>query len=276
MTLELAAPLADLRLLFLDLETTGLHLAAGHRVCEVALLREHGGVEEGRFETLVAPGRLLDPRAAAVNGLNDLQLATAPPFAALVAQLEQLASGSVLIGHHLPFDLAFLAAELARLNRAPLAGPQIDTLVLARRLLRRPSYSLAALCLAFELPLPSHRAMDDVLALRGLFRQLCALLAERNITTLGDVLRFERGLLPGMAEPEPPPLIALALAEGRSLRILYHSRGRPEVIARTIRPIYLSWESGELYLRAFCELRQNVRSFALSRIEQLELERPLC
>lgn len=264
-------PLAELPLLFIDLETTGLDLAAGHRVCEVALLRERAGSEEGRLDCLIDPGRPLDPRAAAVNGLRDEDLAGAPPFAAVAPRIEALADGTVLVGHNVAFDLAFLTAELTALGRPPLARPSLDTLPLARRLLRRPSYSLSVLARELGLSTPTHRAMADVLALRGLFLHLRALMADLGVTTLADALRLERGVLPGTTEPEAPPLIAQAMAEGRGLRIVYRSRGRPEPTARTIRPIYLSRERNGVYLRAFCELRQDVRSFALEKIELIEI-----
>lgn len=271
MTLALDTPLAELPLLFLDLETTGLELAAGHRICEVGLLRERAGVEEGRLDCLVAPGRPLDPRAAAVNGLRDEQLAAAQPFAAVADAVEALAEGAVLVGHNLAFDLAFLGAELGALGRRPPAGPGLDTLPLARRLLRRPSYSLRALADELGLAPPAHRAMADVLALRGLFHHLRGLMAELGVLTLGDALRLERGVLPGTPEPDAPEPIARALAEGRPLRILYRSRSSPEPTPRTVRPIYLSRERGGVYLRAFCELRQDVRIFAVAKIELAEL-----
>lgn len=264
-------PLAELPLLFLDLETTGLDVAAGHRVAEVALLRVHGDVEQGRLDSLVNPGRPLDPGAAAVNGLRDEALALAPPFAALAPAVAALAGGAVPVGHNVRFDLAFLAAELRAAGEAPLAGPFLDTLALARRLLRRRSYSLAALAEDLGLPAPTHRAMADVEATRALFARLAAMMAGLGVTTLGAALRLERGLLPGAAEPEAPALIALALAEGRALRIVYRSRSTPEAISRVIRPIHLSVESSGLYVRAFCELRQDIRAFAIAKIESMEI-----
>jgi DNA polymerase-3 subunit epsilon len=266
-----ATPLAEAPLLFLDLETTGLELAAGHRVAELALLRVRDAREEGRLESVVNPGRPLDPAAAAVNGLSDELLALAPPFALLAPAVERLAAGAVLVGHNVRFDLAFLQLELAAAGRPALAETSLDTLALARRLLRRPSYSLAALAAELGLPAPTHRALDDVLTTQALFAHLTALMAEQGIRTLGDALRLERGLLPGAGEPEPPPLVAQAMAEGRALRILYRSRGRPEPTARVVRPIALTLESSGVYLRAFCELRQDVRAFALAKIEQMEL-----
>lgn len=271
MPLTLDTPLAALPLLLLDLETTGLELGAGDRVAEVALLRERGGVEEGRLDTLVNPGRPLDPGAAAVNGLRDAELALAPSFAALTPTIEALAAGAVLVGHNIGFDLAFLNAELHAAGRPRLAGPSLDTLVLAKRLLRQRSYSLAALAEQFGLPRPTHRAMADVLATRGLFHALAGMLAPLGVHTLGDALRFERGLPPGMAEPEAPPLIAQAMAEQRALLIVYRSRSTPEPTARTVRPMYLTVETSGLFLKAYCELRQNVRSFAIAKIEMMTL-----
>ena len=271
MRLALDTPLAALPLLFLDFETTGLDLGAGHRVCEVALLRERAGTEEGRFACLLNPGRLLDPQAAAVNGLCDADLATALPFAAVVPTIDALTAGAVLVGHNLAFDLAFLSAEFQFIGRPPLNAPNLDTLPLARRLLHRPSYSLMALANELDLPRPTHQAMPDVLALQALFHHLRMLMAELGATTLGDALRLERGMLPGAPEPEAPPLIAQALAEGCALRIVYRSRSSPEPTTRTIHPIYLSCERGGTYLRAFCELRQNVRAFALAKIAAIEL-----
>jgi DNA polymerase-3 subunit epsilon len=263
--------LSELPLLFLDLETTGLDPGAGHRVAEVALLRTEGGHELSRLDSLVNPGRPLDPSAAAVNGLRDEDLAVAPPFVALAPTVTTLATGAVLVGHNVRFDLTFLAAELRAAGEPPLVGPVLDTLALARRLLRRRSYSLAALCAELGLPAPTHKAMDDVEATRALFWALTSLMADLGINTLGEAVRLERGLAPGVAEPQPPALIAQALAEGRALRIVYRSRSSPEPMARTVRPIYLSVESSGLYLKAFCELRQDVRAFAIAKIELMEL-----
>src|SRR5262245_2124632 len=50
-------PLDALSFTFVDVETTGLEPARGHRVCEIALLRVQGDHEIARFESLVHPQR---------------------------------------------------------------------------------------------------------------------------------------------------------------------------------------------------------------------------
>jgi DNA polymerase-3 subunit epsilon len=266
-----ATSLRELPLAFFDLETTGLDLLEGHRVCEVALLRVRGGVVEDYLGATVRPGRRLDPQAAAVNGFHDEELADAPPFHAVAGRVAALAGGAVMIAHNLPFDMAFLNAELGRIGRPALGGASLDTLALARRLLRRSSYSLAALASDLQLTMPTHRALADVLALRGLFTYLLPAMEQLGATTLRDAMRLERGLLPGTPEPTAPPLISRALAEGRTIRIRYRSRSSPEPTVRSIRPIYLTSEPSGTYLRAYCELRQDVRAFALDKIEWAEL-----
>ncbi len=256
----------------LDVETTGLLPAEGHRVCEVALLRVRGGVVEACFETLIDPQRPLDPQAFAVNGISSTILHDAPRFPAVVDTLMELIDGTVLVAHNAPFDLVFLTHELALLGRPAPLNPMLDTLSLARRLLRHQSYSLAALARDLNLPQPTHRAMSDVLALQGLFACLVNHLAENGITTLNGALRRQRGLLPDQPDPVPPPAIARAISEGRRLRIVYSSRSTVIPIERIIQPIELTQGRSGIFLRAYCYLRNDLRSFALTRIEAMELE----
>jgi DNA polymerase III subunit epsilon len=264
-------PLSAAPTVFFDLETTGLDLRSGHRICEVALLRMHGANEIGRIDSLVNPGRPLDPEAAAVNGLNDAQLAQAPPFRDLAGPVVGMLQGALHVAHNLPFDQAFLTNELAGAGYTLAPAPALDTLTLARRLFRQRSYSLATLATQFSLPPPAHRAMDDVRTLAALFSRLCTQMAELGILTVADALRLERGLLPGAPEPAAPPLVAQALAERGLLQIVYTSRREGGPVARTVRPLYLSLETAGVYLRAFCYLRNDVRTFALAKIVQMDL-----
>jgi DNA polymerase III subunit epsilon len=264
--------LTDLPLIFLDLETTGLTIHEGHRVCEVALIREQGGVEQQRLSLLIDPERELDPQASAVNGLSREMLAGAPRFAEVADEVLTALAGGVIVAHNAPFDVMFLNYELSLLGRPALNLPALDTLSLARRLMRRSSYSLAALAEHLQLEPPTHRALADVLALRGLFYHLMELMAEKEITTLYDVLRFERGIHPGEPELELPLVVARAMAEGRRLRIVYTSRSTPEPTTRLITPLSLSKQGEWTYLRAYCFLRHDLRAFALDKIERMELE----
>jgi len=271
-TTMLDLPLDSIPLAFLDFETTGLWPHRGDRVCEVALQRVVGGVVEMSYTTLVNPQRAQSARSFAVNQISAEQLAHAPIFATIAGSLRAMLVDTVIVAHNAPFDLEFLHAELALAGQPPLRVLSIDTLVVARRLLpKRPSHSLAALATALGSPPPSHRAMDDVLALRVVFDAMIAQLATLGITKLSDLLRYTRGLRPGDPEPLAPTLIAEALRNGKLLKIAYTSRNMPAPIERLIRPIEITSENGVLFLRAYCYLREDLRAFVIAKMSVIEI-----
>jgi len=220
----------------------------------------------------VNPQRPLSARSFAVNQISAEQLAQAPTFSTIAGSLRAALADTVIVAHNAPFDLEFLHAELALAGQPPLRVPSIDTLAIARRLFpKRQSHSLAALATALGSPPPSHRAMDDVLALRVVFDHMSMLLAALGITKLGELLRYTRGLRPDDPEPIAPPAIVEALRDGKLLKIAYTSRNTPAPIERLIRPIEITSENGVLFLRAYCYLREDLRAFVLAKISRLEI-----
>lgn len=263
-------PLDQTSLVFLDIESTGLH-PSDDRVCEIALRRVRGQRVEASYTALVNPQRPMGSQAFQVHRITPAMLASAPTFAMIAPNVLPLLADATLIAHNAPFDMAFLSGELARMGMSALTNPVIDTLVLSRRLLRRASHSLASLSADLGLVQPSHRAMNDVLALQGLFAHLTTHLSALGITTLEDTLRLQRGLLPGQQENVPPAIINQALSEGRRLQIVYRSLSSPEPTLRLVRPIEITHERSGMFLRAFCYLRNDLRSFALEKIDSMEL-----
>jgi DNA polymerase-3 subunit epsilon len=265
-------PLAVIPLAFLDFETTGLSPRRGDRVCEMALQRVVGGTVETSYTTLINPQRPLSARSFAINQISAEQLSNAPTFSSIAGSLRAALTDTVIVAHNAPFDLEFLHAELALAGQPPLRVPAIDTLAIARRLFpKRRSHSLAALATALGSPPPSHRAMDDVLALRVVFDDMVAQLAMLGIYKLGDLLRYARGLLPGDPEPIAPTVITEALRDDKLLKIVYASRSLPEPTERIIRPIEITSENGVLFLRAYCYLREDLRAFVITKMSVIAI-----
>jgi DNA polymerase III subunit epsilon len=265
-------PLPAVPLAFLDFETTGLYPHRGDRICELAVQRVVGSIVEVNLATLVDPQRPLSERSFAINGIGPAQLAGAPTFAAVAGALRAALAGAVIVAHNAPFDLEFLHAELTLAAQPPLVVPAIDTLTIARRLFpTRSSHSLAALATAVGHPPPSHRAMDDVLALRAVFDDMAERLAIQGITKLGELLRYARGFHLADAEPEAPAPIVDALRDGRLLRIVYISKSLPQPTERLIRPLEIVSQHGVLFLRAYCYLREDLRAFLIEKITTIEI-----
>jgi predicted DNA-binding transcriptional regulator YafY len=67
-----------------------------------------------------------------------------------------------------------------------------------------------------------------------------------------------------------------AVTDRHRLHILYDGAHRGEITDRVIRPYHLHNARGEWYLIAYCELRQDFRTFFLGRIREYELLQPDC
>jgi DNA polymerase-3 subunit epsilon len=265
-------PINAVPLAFLDFETTGLFPQRGDRVCEVAVQRVVGDTVALTYSTLVNPQRPLSARSFAINRIGAELLAAAPTFAEVAEPLRAALAGAAIVAHNAPFDLEFLHAELAQAGFSPMNPLAIDTLALARQLYpRRPSHSLAALTGALGLSTPTHRALDDVLALRAVFADMQERLAEQNVTSLGALLRYTRGFAPDAPEPPIPEPLASALRDGRLLRIVYRSRTSAEPIERVVRPIEVISQRGVVFLRAYCYLREDLRVFLVEKISGFEV-----
>ncbi len=64
--------------------------------------------------------------------------------------------------------------------------------------------------------------------------------------------------------------IASAVLQRRQLRILYHGRARDQTSERTLSPQRLVYYRSNWYLDAFCHWREELRSFALDRLQPVE------
>src|SRR5439155_4124581 len=173
-----------------DLETTGLRPGSA-RICEIGAVRVRE-LELGEvFQTLVDPGVPVGPAISALTGLRDSELRGQPRAVTAVRRFLEFAGDAVLVAHNARFDLAFLDLETQRLTGARLAGPVVDTVGLARRLLagRTPRAGLAALADFFGTTAqPCHRALPDAQATAEILLQLLGLAQERGARTVADVV----------------------------------------------------------------------------------------
>ena len=191
----------------LDTETTGLSFRSCELI-EIAAARLSGREVVGRFHTFVHPGRPIPEEIRRLTGISDLDVADAPGPEEAVAALADFVGGAPVLAHNATFDRTFV--EKVR-GGSEVSDSWVDTLALSRIALPRlSSHRLADMAEVFGCSGVSHRAMDDVDALAGMWRiMLCAL------TDMPDGLL---GLMAGMHEEVPwqfRPIIAhLALESG--------------------------------------------------------------
>lgn len=107
-------------LVFLDLETTGVN-PASDRIVEIGLIKVH---PDGRRETLtrrVNPGMPIPPASTRIHGITDADVAGAPRFAQIAAEVVGFIGDADLAGFNVQrFDIPVLHRELA------MAGARLD------------------------------------------------------------------------------------------------------------------------------------------------------
>jgi len=185
-------PLECATFVVVDLETTGLRPETS-RICEIGAVRVREFELQDEFELLVDPGESLSPVISALTGLSNSDLRGAPHPAIAVRRFLEFAGDAVLVAHNARFDLGFLDRETERITGARLAGPVVDTVGLARRLLagRTPRAGLASLSQFFGTAAqPCHRALPDAQATAEILIQLIGLAQERGALTVADLVEL--------------------------------------------------------------------------------------
>lgn len=191
---DLGTPLHQVTFVVVDVETTG-GAPDSDSLTEVAAARYRGGELLGTFQTLVRPGGSIPPLITALTGISDAMVSEAPCVSEVLPPLLEFIGGSVLVGHNLRFDLSFLDHALTSTGRESLANATVDTLALARRLVRDmvPNCKLGTLASNLRLDhQPSHRALNDVLATGDLLHALLERAGSFGIVDLEELLDLPR------------------------------------------------------------------------------------
>ena len=239
----LDTPLSEVTFVVLDLETTGT-VPGQSRIIEVAAAKYRGGECLGTFQTLVNPGLGLPPFIVALTGITEALVMPAPMIEEVLPSLLEFIGGAVLVGHNLRFDTAFLDADLIARGRPRLANARVDTLTLARRLIRDevPDCRLATLAARFRTVVrPTHRALDDVLATAEVLHALFERAAGYGVLALDDLLGLPASplalrklpLLAGL--PRAAGVYLFRAADGRVLHV-----GRAGDVRNRVRSLFVT------------------------------------
>jgi DNA polymerase-3 subunit epsilon len=146
--------------------------------------------EDDVLDRLVDPGRPIPPASTAVHGITDDLVAGRPPIETVVAELAAFGEGSVLVGHDVAFDLAFLRPAATRAG-VTLPGPVLDTMLLSA--VAHPgdgeAHTLDALAARLGVDvLGRHTALGDALVTAAVLVRLVPLLEAVGVRTVGEAI----------------------------------------------------------------------------------------
>ena len=150
-----------------DTETTGLNFRECELI-EIAAARLRGTEVIDRFQTFVHPTGPIPDKIKKLTHISDVDVVDAPSAREAVAAFYNFCNGASIIAHNASFDRQFIeSVRGAKQNE----NEWIDSLALSRIALPRlSSHKLSDMATAFGCDSVTHRAMDDVDALCGMWR----------------------------------------------------------------------------------------------------------
>lgn len=163
---------------YLDTETTGLHLTA--EVIEIGIVDDDGNV---LFDQLIKPRGKIDPAAARLHGITLEMLKDAPTWEQVWPQAEAVLMNRKIGVYNVEFDLRLIKQSISRawLRWALLDSDFFDIMKLYaayfgdwdpfHRSFRYQSLEMAGRQCGIKLP-NAHRAVDDCLLTRALLHHM--------------------------------------------------------------------------------------------------------
>ena len=196
---DLGTPLAEVTFVVVDLETTG-GSPAECGITEVGAVKVRGGEVVGELQTLVHPGAPIPAFISVLTGITDAMVADAPRIETVLPQFLEFAAGSVLVAHNARFDVSFLKAAAQRCGREWPAVQVLDTVHLARQVVRRdevPNHRLASLARLFHATTtPDHRALHDARATVDVLHGLLERVGNLGVHSLEELLDYTARVSP--------------------------------------------------------------------------------
>ena len=178
----------------LDTETTGLSFRDCELI-EIAAARISGKQVVDRYRTFVHPKQPIPAMIQRLTGITALDVRDAPDAEEAVAGLAEFVAGSPVVAHNASFDRTFVEKVKGGKD---VSDNWIDSLSLSRIALPMlSSHRLSDMAEAFGCDSVTHRAMDDVDALCGMWPII--------LMGLLDLPKGLLGLLSDMHPEEPWP-----------------------------------------------------------------------
>ncbi len=173
----------------IDIETTGLDTVYDS-IIELSAVKVRDSVVTHTFSTLVNPERPLDWFITEMTGITDEMLQNAPLINDTLDSFIDFLGDDVVVGHNVNFDINFIYDTHKRITNKDFANDFIDTLRLARFLLKDiQHHRLGDLTEYFRFGVDvKHRGLDDA----NVTLAILSALQDTAVKEYGNVADFEK------------------------------------------------------------------------------------
>lgn len=179
----------------LDIETTGLNTELDE-IIEIGAIKYQGNVELGRFHTLIKPSNAFIPKHISnITGITTAMIIDKPTVKEVLPSFLNFINDTILVGHNINKDLAFLNRETSKYLNRRIKNPFICTDKLARKIMPDiDSKSLMNLAKTFNIPIKKHhRAIYDTEVNLEIFKRMIEFLESYSVVRVLDIIKLSEG-----------------------------------------------------------------------------------
>ncbi len=188
-----STPIEDLKFSIIDTETTGMN-AAHNRIVDIAIVTVQQNKIIATWETLLDPKQDIPFWITNFTHIRNSHVKGKPTFNEVCEEVYQRIENTIIVGHNVGFDYAFLVHEFGRVGKK-LALPKLCTVLLGRTFLGDlPRFGLDSLIDYYQLTVENrHRAFPDAYATALIFLDFLAKAKENfNSKTFYDIQRLQK------------------------------------------------------------------------------------
>lgn len=197
-------PIADARYVVMDTELTGLDVRKDSIVSLGAVAMTGGRIIMGEtMYEMVCPGAAMRSESVVVHCITPSDVADKPSIGGLMERFLGFCAGSIVVGHFLSLDLAFLNKELKSITGRVFDLPVVDTLRLHEWIIENSGdfsrhypgaardKDLFSLAKKYQIPVSgAHNALMDAFITAQLFQRFLMFLPELGVRTVKDLLKI--------------------------------------------------------------------------------------
>ena len=191
---EKSVPIEDSVFVCFDLETTGLSVIH-NGITEFGAVKIKNGEVIDRMQTFVNPGKPIPSRIVNLTHISNDMVRFAPTAEEIMDKILDFFGDDVVVAHNATFDIGFLNETLRKMGRPPISNPIIDTLPLARAILKpMKSYRLGAVSRAYRVNYDdevAHRADYDAEVLGSVLNMMFHQLMSEGIYNIDMLNEYQ-------------------------------------------------------------------------------------
>lgn len=268
--MNLDLPLNEYTFVAFDTETSGAY-PVGFDIVEFGAVKWYKGQEVGRLQFLLRPRELMSDFIIGIHGITNDMVKEAPLMSEKIQEIHDFIKGCVVMAHHAPFDMGFLAADFEKSFLPLPLEPALCTSLLSRKWIHGvENHKLQTLVKHLEIDGgQAHRAYDDAKSCLRVAHSCFQKMGEQTtlvqaIKSQGKNLWWKDYSLLSLNNSKFKTLMD-AITTKKDVDMIYLS-GTTKGQTRRLTPLGIVRNPDGDYLQAFCHRDKNAKRYYLNKI----------